>query len=101
MPKWAYGFWQSRQRYETQEQLLDVMREYRKRRIQIDNIVQDWFYWPENAWGSHDFDKTRFPDATAMVDEVHADRKRVVEGKRGLVRVDIGGCRIINNKKNK
>src|SRR3546814_8224801 len=72
MPKWAYGFWQSRQRYETQEQLLDVMREYRKRRIPIDNIVQDWFYWPENAWGSHDFDKTRFPDAKAMVDEVHA-----------------------------
>ncbi|HVI97888.1 MAG TPA: TIM-barrel domain-containing protein [Sphingomonas sp.] len=72
MPKWAYGFWQSRQRYETQEQLLGVMREYRKRRIPIDNIVQDWFYWPENAWGSHDFDTARFPDAKAMVDEVHA-----------------------------
>jgi alpha-D-xyloside xylohydrolase len=72
MPKWAYGFWQSRQRYETQEQLLSVLREYRERRIPIDNIVQDWFYWPEDAWGSHDFDKSRYPDPEGMVDEVHA-----------------------------
>ena len=72
MPKWAYGFWQSRQRYETQEQLLGVVREYRKRGIPLDNIVEDWFYWPEDQWGSHAFDKVRFPDPKAMVDEVHA-----------------------------
>jgi len=72
MPEWAYGFWQSRQRYETQDQLLGVVREYRKRGIPLDNIVEDWFYWPQDQWGSHDFDKTRFPDPKAMVDEVHA-----------------------------
>jgi alpha-D-xyloside xylohydrolase len=72
MPQWAYGFWQSRQRYETQEQLLGVVREYRKRRIPLDNIVEDWFYWPQDQWGSHQFDKARFPDPQAMVDEVHA-----------------------------
>ena len=71
MPQWAYGFWQSRQRYETQEQLLGVVREYRKRRIPLDNIVEDWFYWPQDQWGSHQFDKTRFPDPQGMVDEVH------------------------------
>ncbi|WP_284734588.1 glycoside hydrolase family 31 protein [Sphingosinicella terrae] len=71
MPRWAYGFWQSRQRYETQEQLLDVVREYRRRGLPLDNIVQDWFYWPENAWGSHDFDPARFPDPQGMIDEVH------------------------------
>src|SRR3546814_19106569 len=48
------------------------MREYRKRSSPSENTVQDWFYWPDTAWGSHDFDKTRFPDAKAMVDEVHA-----------------------------
>src|SRR3546814_10942442 len=84
MPKWAYGFWQSRQRYETQEQLLDVMREYRKRRIPIDNIVQAWFYWPENAWGSTDFDNAR---------------KSVVSGRRVSVRHDRGGRRIIRKIK--
>jgi len=78
MPKWAYGFWQSRQRYETQEQLLGVLREYRKQGWPVDNIVQDWFYWPENGWGSHDFDKARFPDPKGMVDEVHKRNARIM-----------------------
>lgn len=78
MPKWAYGFWQSRQRYETQEQLLGVLREYRKQGWPVDNMVQDWFYWPENGWGSHDFDKQRFPNAKAMVDEVHKANARIM-----------------------
>ena len=78
MPVWAYGFWQSRQRYETQEQLLGVVREYRKREIPIDNIVQDWFYWPEDQWGCHCFDTKRFPDPVGMVNEVHAMNARVM-----------------------
>lgn len=72
LPKWAYGFWQSRQRYTTQQELVDVVKEYRRRKIPLDNIVLDWFYWPEDAWGSHAFDRTRFPDPKRMVDEVHA-----------------------------
>ena len=76
MPQWAYGFWQSRQRYETQDQLLGVLREYRKRGLPLDNIVQDWFYWPEDQWGCHCFDPARFPDPKAMVDEVHAPTAR-------------------------
>jgi alpha-D-xyloside xylohydrolase len=71
LPRWAYGFWQSRQRYTTQDELLDVLAEYRERGIPIDNIVLDWFYWPEDAWGSHEFDETRFPEPQAMVDKVH------------------------------
>ena len=71
MPKWAYGFWQSRQRYETQEQLLSVLRQYRKRGLPLDNIVQDWNYWPQDQWGCQCFEASRFPDPKAMVDEVH------------------------------
>lgn len=78
MPVWAYGFWQSRQRYETQEQLLGVVREYRRRGLPLDNIVQDWFYWPEAEWGSHRFDPARFPDPQAMVDEVHRLNARIM-----------------------
>ncbi|GAB5348364.1 glycoside hydrolase family 31 protein [Alteriqipengyuania sp. 357] len=78
MPRWAYGFWQSRQRYNTQAELLDVMRMYRDQDIPIDNIVQDWFYWPEDAWGSHAFDPDRFPDPQAMVDEVHDLNGRIM-----------------------
>ncbi|MGQ8366210.1 TIM-barrel domain-containing protein [Glaciecola sp. 1036] len=72
LPKWAYGFWQSRERYTNQDQLVDVVKEYRKREIPLDNIVLDWSYWPQDAWGSHKFDKEHFPDPKKMVDEVHA-----------------------------
>jgi alpha-D-xyloside xylohydrolase len=71
LPKWAFGFWQSRERYMSQEELIGVLEEYRERRIPIDNIVLDWFYWPENAWGSHEFDPRHFPDPAAMVQQIH------------------------------
>ncbi len=70
-PKWAFGFWQSRERYRTQDELLQVANEYRKLKIPFDNIVQDWFYWRENQWGSMEFDTPRYPNPKAMVDEVH------------------------------
>ncbi len=72
MPEWAYGFWQSRQRYETQKQLVSVFKKYRRLRLPIDNIVQDWRYWPDPKWGSHDFDKSRYPDPKKMFDDIHA-----------------------------
>ena len=49
MPKWAMGFWQSRERYNTQDELLSTLGEFRKKDIPIDNIVQDWFYWPVDS----------------------------------------------------
>ena len=78
LPKWAYGFWQSRQRYETQDQLLGVLHEYRKRGLPLDNIVQDWLYWPQDQWGCQCFDTARFPDPKAMVDEVHANGAHIM-----------------------
>lgn len=48
-PKWALGFWQSRERYRTQDEVLQVAKQYRKLKIPFDNMVQDWFYWPETA----------------------------------------------------
>jgi alpha-D-xyloside xylohydrolase len=71
MPKWAMGFWQSRERYKTQDELLSTLCEFRRRQIPIDNIVQDWSYWKEDAWGSHEFDIKRFPAPDAMIKEVH------------------------------
>ena len=71
MPKWAMGFWQSRERYKTADELVTAVQEYRKRQIPIDNIVLDWSYWPVDAWGSHEFDAARFPDPAGMVQKVH------------------------------
>lgn len=70
-PKWALGFWQSRERYKTQKEILDVVMEFRKRKIPLDNIVLDWSYWEQDKWGSQDFDLTRFPDAEGMIKELH------------------------------
>jgi alpha-D-xyloside xylohydrolase len=78
LPKWAFGFWQSRERYTSQDELIGVLEEYRARRIPIDNIVLDWFYWPEDAWGSHHFDDERFPDPRAMVERVHQLDARIM-----------------------
>jgi alpha-D-xyloside xylohydrolase len=71
MPKWAMGFWQSRERYKTADELTSVVQEYRKRQIPLDNIVLDWSYWSVKDWGSHDFDAARFPDPAEMVQKVH------------------------------
>lgn len=78
MPRWAMGYWQSRERYKTADELLTAVNEYRRRNIPLDNIVLDWSYWPEDAWGSHCFDSLRFPDPAGMVDSVHQLNARVM-----------------------
>ena len=69
--KWAYGFWQCKNKYETQEQLLNVARKYRELHIPADNIVQDWFCWI--TMGDPVFDPKRYPDPKGMVDSLHKD----------------------------
>ena len=76
--KWAWGFWQCRERYETQSQLLGVVAGYRQRGIPFDGIIQDWQYWPKGGWGSHQFDPKRYPDPTAMVKAVHAANAHII-----------------------
>jgi alpha-D-xyloside xylohydrolase len=71
VPKWALGFWQSRERYKTQDEILTTVDEFRKRKIPIDNIVLDWSYWRQAEWGSQDFDETRFPAPDSMIDVLH------------------------------
>lgn len=70
-PRWAWGFWQCRERYQTQAELLSVLEEYRRRGTPLDGIIQDWFYWAPAPWGSHQFDPARYPDPAAMVRQVH------------------------------
>lgn len=71
VPKWALGFWQSRERYKTENEILSTVDEFRKRKIPIDNIVLDWSYWKEAEWGSQEFDETRFPSPDSMIDVLH------------------------------
>ena len=78
MPKWSFGYWQSRERYKTQQELEETAREFRRRRIPIDNLVQDWSYWPEHDWGSHAFDAERFPDPDGMIKRLHDQHFRLM-----------------------
>jgi alpha-D-xyloside xylohydrolase len=71
MPQWIFGLWQSRQRYETQQQSLDVVHQFRERKIPFDNIVQDWQYWKPDEWGSQNFDPARFPDPDGWIKAIH------------------------------
>jgi len=71
LPQWAFGKWQSRERYKTQKEVLDAVDEFRKRRIPLDNIVLDWSYWREAEWGSQDFDEKRFSNPDSMIGVLH------------------------------
>ncbi|MGA9118523.1 MAG: TIM-barrel domain-containing protein [Bacteroidota bacterium] len=72
-PRWAFGLFQSQDRYQSQAEVLSVAQNYRKNQIPVDCIVQDWFYWEPDVIGSHVMYPTRYPDPKAMVDELHND----------------------------
>jgi len=76
LPQWAYGFWQSKNKYNTQDEVLKTLGEFRSRRIPIDAIVQDWQYWKPDEWGEHQFDPARYPDPAAMIKSVHDQHAR-------------------------
>ena len=71
LPKWAFGYLQSQERYETAEEILQVAKEYRSRGIGLDGIVLDWLSWGDNLWGQKTFDKERFPDPSEMIKKLH------------------------------
>ena len=68
--KWAYGYWQCKNRYDSQQELISIAQKYRDLHIPLDNIVQDWFWW--NTMGEPVFNKN-YPDPQGMVDTLHKD----------------------------
>ena len=68
MPEYGMGFWQCKLRYQTQEELLEVAREYKRRELPIDVIVIDYFHWPTQ--GDFRFDPEYWPDPEGMIDEL-------------------------------
>lgn len=70
-PLWAYGFWQCRERYTSGNQLVETVKEFRKRNIPVDVIVQDWQYWGKNGWGVPIFDETNYSNPAGFIKEIH------------------------------
>ncbi len=71
LPRWAFGYWQSKERYKTRREILDIASEYRSRNIPIDVIVQDWQYWGKYGWSSMLWDENTYPDPKSMTDSLH------------------------------
>jgi alpha-D-xyloside xylohydrolase len=71
LPRWAFGYIQSKERYESQDELIEVVQEYRKRGLPLDCIVLDWKSWPEGLWGQKTLDPERFPAPKGMTAELH------------------------------
>lgn len=73
LPRWAFGYMQSQERYETQEEILRIASEIRSRQIGADTIVLDWHYWEGELWGQKSFDDSRFPSPGEMIRKLHED----------------------------
>jgi alpha-D-xyloside xylohydrolase len=70
-PKWAFGYIQSKQKYNTQEEIVSIVKGFRERKFPLDLIVQDWMYWPGGQWGQKSFDHRNYPDPAQMVKDIH------------------------------
>lgn len=71
LPLWAYGFWQCRERYTSSEHLINTVKEFRKRELPLDVIVQDWQYWGSNGWGVPQFDEKNYPNPSRFIKDLH------------------------------
>jgi alpha-D-xyloside xylohydrolase len=78
LPRWAYGFWQCRERYASQEQILDTAAEFRKRNIPVDALVQDWQYWGKYGWNAMRFDESAYPDPAQLMSDLHSRNLHMV-----------------------
>lgn len=71
-PLWTFGYWQSKERYKTQNELVGVVSKYRDLRVPLDGIIQDWQYWGNNyLWNAMEFLNSDFPNPKKLVDDIH------------------------------
>ncbi len=90
LPKWAFGYIQSKERYVNAREVVEVVREYRRRSIPLDVIVLDWKSWPNGSgWGQKSLDPVRFPDPDAFTRELHDMNVRLMVS---IWPIMTGGC---------
>jgi len=71
-PLWTYGYWQSKERYKSQDETVGVVRKYRDLGVPLDGIIQDWQYWGGNyLWNAMEFLNTDFPNPRRMINQIH------------------------------
>lgn len=71
-PLWTFGYWQSKERYKSQNELVGVVSKYRELGVPLDGIIQDWQYWGNNyLWNAMEFLNSEFPNPKKMVEDIH------------------------------
>ena len=78
IPRWALGYIHCRERFHSQEEILNTANEFRKRNIPLDMLVQDWQYWGKYGWNAMQFDERFYPNPRAMMDSLHAMNLRLM-----------------------
>jgi len=78
-PLWTFGYWQSKERYKSQNELVGVVSKYRELGVPLDGIIQDWQYWGNNyLWNAMDFLNPEFSNPKKMVEDIHSMNAHVI-----------------------
>jgi len=78
-PLWTFGYWQSKERYKSQNELVGVVNKYRELGVPLDGIIQDWQYWGNNyLWNAMDFLNPEFPNPKKMVEDIHNQNAHLI-----------------------
>jgi alpha-D-xyloside xylohydrolase len=78
LPRWAYGYIHCRERFRSSQEIVDTLREFRRRKLPVDVMVQDWQYWGRHGWNAMRFDEAHYPDPAALVRDVHGLNARLM-----------------------
>lgn len=78
-PLWTFGYWQSKERYKSQNEIVGVVNKYRELGVPLDGIIQDWQYWGNNyLWNAMEFLNSDFPNPKKMVEDIHNQNAHVI-----------------------
>ena len=82
LPRWSYGFIQSKDRYTSLDEINQIATRYRTEHIPIDTIVQDWFWWEHE--GDPIFNKN-YHDVAADLKKLHDEHFHTMISVWGLL----------------
>lgn len=78
-PLWTYGFWQSKERYRSQDEVVAVVKKYRELDVPLDGIIQDWQYWDSNyLWNAMEFLSPQYRDPKKMIENIHKMNAHII-----------------------
>lgn len=78
LPRWAYGYIHCRERFHSSDEIIDTLHEFRRRKLPVDVMVQDWQYWGKYGWNAMRFDERFYPDPAGLVRRLHDNKARLM-----------------------